>query len=89
MVWLIMRALDFLSSLFTFRCETYFFDICFVDNAVCHILKNYIGYLLNAKVPLILGIWGGKGQGKTFTPVSAGVLESERAGKMVFTYSCY
>ncbi|KAK2425530.1 ribulose bisphosphate carboxylase/oxygenase activase, chloroplastic [Trifolium repens] len=60
----------------------------------CHIVKNYITHLLNAKVPLILGIWGGKGQGKTFQteliframgvePVimSAGELESENAGE--------
>ncbi|KAL7179794.1 hypothetical protein ACSBR1_043072 [Camellia fascicularis] len=63
-------------------------------NAVCHIVKNYIAHLLNTKVPLILGIWGGKGQGKSFQtelifqalgmePVimSAGELESERAGE--------
>nr|CAD1826027.1 unnamed protein product [Ananas comosus var. bracteatus] len=60
----------------------------------CHIVKNYIAHLLNIKVPLILGIWGGKGQGKTFQteliframgiePVimSAGELESEKAGE--------
>ncbi|KAH9715976.1 ATPase aaa core domain-containing protein [Citrus sinensis] len=62
--------------------------------AMCHIVKNYIAHLLNVKVPLILGIWGGKGQGKSFQtelifqamgiePVimSAGELESERAGE--------
>ncbi|XP_057457786.1 ribulose bisphosphate carboxylase/oxygenase activase, chloroplastic isoform X1 [Lotus japonicus] len=61
---------------------------------ICHIAKNYLAHLLNVKVPLILGIWGGKGQGKTFQtelifqamgmePVimSAGELESERAGE--------
>ncbi|URE29674.1 ATPase family associated with various cellular activities (AAA) [Musa troglodytarum] len=64
-----------------------------VGYETCHIVKNYIAHLLNVKVPLILGIWGGKGQGKTFQteliframgiePVimSAGELESERAG---------
>ena len=30
-----------------------------------HIAKNYMS-LPKIKVPLILGIWGGKGQGKTF-----------------------
>nr|CAB3488538.1 unnamed protein product [Digitaria exilis] len=62
--------------------------------AACHIVKNFIAHHLNIKVPLILGIWGGKGQGKTFQtelifrtmgvePVimSAGELESERAGE--------
>ena len=49
---------------------------------------------LNAAVPLILGIWGGKGQGKSFQTelafrklgveavvMSAGELEHERAGE--------
>ncbi|WRX27282.1 hypothetical protein QQP08_019769 [Theobroma cacao] len=61
---------------------------------VCHIVKNFLAHLLNVKIPLILGIWGGKGQGKSFQtelifqamgiePVimSAGELESERAGE--------
>ncbi|GMI91702.1 hypothetical protein like AT1G73110 [Hibiscus trionum] len=60
----------------------------------CHIAKNYLAHLLNVKIPLILGVWGGKGQGKTFqtelifqamgiVPVimSAGELESEWAGE--------
>ncbi|MBA0658712.1 hypothetical protein Goklo_010896 [Gossypium klotzschianum] len=60
----------------------------------CHIVKNYLAHLLNVKIPLILGVWGGKGQGKTFQteliframgiePVimSAGELESDRAGE--------
>ncbi|KAH9715978.1 ATPase aaa core domain-containing protein [Citrus sinensis] len=66
----------------------------FLGKDLCHIVKNYIAHLLNVKVPLILGIWGGKGQGKSFQtelifqamgiePVimSAGELESERAGE--------
>ncbi|KAG5523179.1 hypothetical protein RHGRI_035110 [Rhododendron griersonianum] len=65
-----------------------------IRNDFCHIVKNYISHLLNTKIPLILGIWGGKGQGKSFQtelifqamgvePVimSAGELESERAGE--------
>ncbi|KAJ4837573.1 hypothetical protein Tsubulata_014329 [Turnera subulata] len=72
---------------------TYLFKSTDVDT-VCHIVKNYIAHLLDVKVPLILGIWGGKGQGKSFQtelifqamgvePVimSAGELESERAGE--------
>ncbi|XP_022865460.1 ribulose bisphosphate carboxylase/oxygenase activase, chloroplastic isoform X2 [Olea europaea var. sylvestris] len=72
----------------------YYIAPIFMDKVVCHIVKNYIAHLLNTKVPLILGIWGGKGQGKTFQteliframgvePVimSAGELESERAGE--------
>ncbi|KAI8112003.1 hypothetical protein M9435_004498 [Picochlorum sp. BPE23] len=70
----------------------------FLDAVVMHIVKNY---LIDAgcfdpmtKVPLILGIWGGKGQGKSFQTelafkklgveavvMSAGELESERAGE--------
>ncbi|CAL5361687.1 unnamed protein product [Camellia sinensis] len=72
----------------------YYIAPLFMDKVVCHIVKNYIAHLLNTKVPLILGIWGGKGQGKSFQtelifqalgmePVimSAGELESERAGE--------
>ena len=62
--------------------------------AAVHIVKNFLANNLNIKIPLILGVWGGKGQGKTFQtelifkamgvePVimSAGELESERAGE--------
>ncbi|CAO2823288.1 unnamed protein product [Amaranthus hypochondriacus] len=72
----------------------YYIAPLFLDKVVCHIVKNFVAHLLNAKVPLILGIWGGKGQGKTFQteliframgvePVimSAGELESEKAGE--------
>ncbi|WCJ40310.1 Ribulose bisphosphate carboxylase/oxygenase activase chloroplastic [Euphorbia peplus] len=72
----------------------YYIAPAFLDKVVCHIVKNYIAHLLDVKIPLILGIWGGKGQGKTFQtelifqamgiePVimSAGELESERAGE--------
>ncbi|GLT46215.1 hypothetical protein SLA2020_199880 [Shorea laevis] len=72
----------------------YYIAPLFMDKVVCHIVKNYLAHLLNVKVPLILGIWGGKGQGKSFQtelifqamgiePVimSAGELESERAGE--------
>lgn len=72
----------------------YYIAPVFMDKVACHIVKNYIAHLLNTKVPLILGIWGGKGQGKSFQtelifqamgiePVimSAGELESERAGE--------
>ncbi|KAA8518932.1 hypothetical protein F0562_016294 [Nyssa sinensis] len=37
----------------------------FMDKLVAHISKNFMN-LPNIKVPLILGIWGGKGQGKSF-----------------------
>nr|XP_043606517.1 ribulose bisphosphate carboxylase/oxygenase activase, chloroplastic [Erigeron canadensis] len=72
----------------------YYIAPVFMDKVVVHIVKNYLAHLLNTSVPLILGIWGGKGQGKTFQtelifqamgllPVimSAGELESERAGE--------
>ncbi|WOK96324.1 ribulose bisphosphate carboxylase/oxygenase activase, chloroplastic isoform X1 [Canna indica] len=72
----------------------YYIAPTFLDKVACHIVKNYIAHLLNVKVPLILGIWGGKGQGKTFQTeliframgilpiiMSAGELESERAGE--------
>ncbi|XVF87015.1 hypothetical protein PTKIN_Ptkin18bG0086500 [Pterospermum kingtungense] len=72
----------------------YYIAPAFMDKVACHIVKNYLAHLLNVKIPLILGIWGGKGQGKSFQtelifqamgiePVimSAGELESERAGE--------
>lgn len=65
----------------------------FMDKVVVHITKNFMT-LPNIKVPLILGIWGGKGQGKSFqcelvfaklgiNPImmSAGELESGNAGE--------
>merc|ERR1712017_64434 len=65
----------------------------FLDKLTVHIAKNFME-LPKIKVPLILGIWGGKGQGKTFqtelgykklaiTPIvmSAGELESGNAGE--------
>jgi len=65
----------------------------FLDKLTIHVAKNLMS-LPNVKVPLILGIWGGKGQGKTFqtelayrkmgiNPVvmSAGELESANAGE--------
>jgi SpoVK/Ycf46/Vps4 family AAA+-type ATPase len=65
----------------------------FMDKLVIHIAKNFMN-LPGIKVPLILGIWGGKGQGKSFqcelvmsklgiNPImmSAGELESGNAGE--------
>lgn len=31
-----------------------------------HIVKNFLASDLKVNVPLVLGIWGGKGQGKSF-----------------------
>ncbi|OMO70522.1 ATPase, AAA-type, core [Corchorus capsularis] len=72
----------------------YYIAPLFMDKVVCHITKNFLAHLLNVKIPLILGIWGGKGQGKSFQTeliframgvepiiMSAGELESERAGE--------
>jgi len=71
------------------------FYVCpdFMDKLVVHITKNFLD-LPGIKVPLILGIWGGKGQGKSFqcelvfrslgiNPIimSAGELESGNAGE--------
>ncbi|XP_077238946.1 ribulose bisphosphate carboxylase/oxygenase activase, chloroplastic isoform X3 [Tasmannia lanceolata] len=65
----------------------------FMDKLVVHITKNFLN-LPTIKIPLILGIWGGKGQGKSFqcelvfakmgiNPImmSAGELESGNAGE--------
>lgn len=73
----------------------------FLDAVVMHIVKNYLidqgCFDKVTKVPLILGIWGGKGQGKSFQTelafkklgveavvMSAGELESDRAGEPGF-----
>lgn len=71
----------------------YYIAPAFMDKLVVHITKNFMT-LPNIKVPLILGIWGGKGQGKSFqcelvfakmgiNPImmSAGELESGNAGE--------
>jgi len=43
----------------------YYISPEFLDKFTVHIVKNFLD-LPKIKVPLILGIWGGKGQGKTF-----------------------
>ncbi|PHU05371.1 Ribulose bisphosphate carboxylase/oxygenase activase 2, chloroplastic [Capsicum chinense] len=73
--------------------EGFYIAPAFMDKLVVHITKNFLK-LPNIKVPLILGIWGGKGQGKSFqcelvfrkmgiNPImmSAGELESGNAGE--------
>ncbi|GLJ14403.1 hypothetical protein SUGI_0232670 [Cryptomeria japonica] len=72
----------------------YYIAPAFMEKIVLHIVKNYMAHLMDISIPLILGVWGGKGQGKSFQteliframgiePVimSAGELESERAGE--------
>ncbi|CAL5221664.1 g3892 [Coccomyxa viridis] len=75
----------------------YYVSPRFLEAVAMHIVKNWLvdnGWLDNTiRVPLILGIWGGKGQGKSFQTeltfkklgiepiiMSAGELESEWAG---------
>ncbi|CAK9323780.1 unnamed protein product [Citrullus colocynthis] len=73
--------------------DGYYIAPAFMDKLVIHITKNFLT-LPNIKVPLILGLWGGKGQGKSFqcelvfaklgiNPImmSAGELESGNAGE--------
>merc|ERR1712039_1145270 len=73
--------------------EGFYISPEFLDKMTVHIAKNFME-LPKIKIPLILGIWGGKGQGKTFqtelgykrlgiSPVvmSAGELESGNAGE--------
>ncbi|KAG0558456.1 hypothetical protein KC19_10G029600 [Ceratodon purpureus] len=94
----IMSSYDYIST----GLRTYSFDNmkdglyiapAFMDKLVIHIAKNFMN-LPGIKVPLILGIWGGKGQGKSFqcelvmsklgiNPImmSAGELESGNAGE--------
>lgn len=73
--------------------EGFYISPRFLDKMTIHIAKNFVE-LPKIKVPLILGIWGGKGNGKTFqvelaykqigiSPIvmSAGELESGNAGE--------
>lgn len=73
--------------------EGYYISHSFLDKLTLHLTKNFMN-LPKIKVPLILGIWGGKGQGKTFQcdlvykklgvsaiVMSAGELESGNAGE--------
>ncbi|KAG9454587.1 hypothetical protein H6P81_007491 [Aristolochia fimbriata] len=93
----IMTSHDYISTgLRTYLDNTmdgFYIAPAFMDKLVVHITKNYMN-LPNIKVPLILGIWGGKGQGKSFqcelvfakmgiNPImmSAGELESGNAGE--------
>merc|ERR1711988_1264120 len=43
----------------------YYIAPAFLDKLTVHCVKNFLN-LPKIKVPLILGIWGGKGQGKSF-----------------------
>ncbi|KAM5583532.1 hypothetical protein ABKV19_003429 [Rosa sericea] len=94
----IMSSYDYISTgLRTYNLDNnmdgFYIAPAFMDKLVVHITKNFMS-LPNIKVPLILGIWGGKGQGKSFqcelvfakmgiTPImmSAGELESGNAGE--------
>merc|ERR1712100_628948 len=73
--------------------DNYYISPSFFDKTSVHVAKNFME-LPKIKVPLILGVWGGKGQGKTFqsnlifaklgiSPIvmSAGELESGNAGE--------
>ncbi|CAL5225648.1 g8505 [Coccomyxa viridis] len=73
--------------------DGFYISPAFLDKISIHVAKNFLD-LPKIKVPLILGIWGGKGQGKTFqctlaykkldiNPIvmSAGELESGNAGE--------
>lgn len=75
------------------KMDGFYIAPAFMDKLVVHVAKNFMS-LPNIKVPLILGIWGGKGQGKSFqcelvmrkmgiNPImmSAGELESGNAGE--------
>jgi hypothetical protein len=73
--------------------DGYYISKSFMDKLTLHVCKNFMK-LPKIKIPLILGIWGGKGQGKTFQVdlvfkklgvssivMSAGELESGNAGE--------
>jgi len=92
----ILNSTDYLSSSkrsFSNIEDGFYISPAFLDKMTVHIAKNFME-LPKIKVPLILGVWGGKGQGKTFqtelgykklgiAPIvmSAGELESGNAGE--------
>ncbi|GBF99182.1 rubisco activase [Raphidocelis subcapitata] len=92
----VMSSTDYLSQAqrqFNNIEDGFYISPAFLDKMTIHIAKNFMD-LPKIKVPLILGIWGGKGQGKTFqcglafkklgiSPIvmSAGELESGNAGE--------
>jgi len=72
----------------------YYIPPAFMDAFTLHLAKNYLYDSIKGKVPLMLGIWGHKGCGKSFNlelcckkmgvvpiMVSAGELEDEEAGR--------
>jgi hypothetical protein len=91
-----MSSQDYLSQAqrnFDNMSDGFYISPAFLDKMTIHVAKNFMD-LPKIKVPLILGIWGGKGQGKTFqctlaykklgiAPIvmSAGELESGNAGE--------
>ncbi|KAI6675105.1 hypothetical protein NL676_003011 [Syzygium grande] len=94
----VMSSYDYISAglrqfAFDNTMDGFYIAPAFMDKVVVHITKNFLN-LPNIKVPLILGVWGGKGQGKSFqcelvfakmgiNPImmSAGELESGNAGE--------
>ena len=94
----VMQSYDYISQgLKSYSMDNIMDDLyispSFMDKVVVHLAKNFME-LPKIKIPLILGVWGGKGQGKTFqsdlifrklgiTPIvmSAGELESGNAGE--------
>ena len=64
----ILSSEDYLSSAarsFNNIEDGFYISVSFLDKISIHVAKNFLD-LPKIKVPLILGIWGGKGQGKTF-----------------------
>ncbi len=64
----VLSSTEYLSqakSTFNNIAEGFYISPAFLDKLTIHVAKNFMD-LPKIKVPLILGIWGGKGQGKTF-----------------------
>jgi hypothetical protein len=94
----VLSSLEYLSTAqrtynFDNTVGEYYIAPAFMEKILIHIAKNFMT-LPNIKVPLILGVWGGKGQGKSFQAelvfaklgiqpivMSAGELESGNAGE--------
>ena len=66
---------DEFRTLNDFVVDDFYVAPAFLDAVVMHLAKNLImdegGFDDKTRVPLILGVWGGKGQGKTFQTMLA------------------
>jgi hypothetical protein len=62
--------------------DGYYISPAFLDKLAIHVAKNFLE-LPKIKVPLILGIWGGKGQGEIARPPARSTIARRRPAQCV------